>query len=168
MTATIRVRPLDQSWQTIGTLARFAWLKATEGESFTDQHFRENVRRARAAGLVVGAYHFVTAAPASAQARHFHAVMRAAGVGKGGLLPVADVEKVGVSSPTVQKGVLSGTRRWLCPEVTQRRRRARADCGAMHWCTDRALPGQTVGQTVGLDALRRAEGRGDRHGRWRS
>lgn len=76
---------------------RFVWLKASEGTSFTDRFFLDNVRRAKAAGLKVGAYHFLNQASASAQANHFAALVRKAGLGKGDLLPVADVEKEGVS-----------------------------------------------------------------------
>jgi hypothetical protein len=37
----------------------FAFLKATEGASFVDPRFITNLRRARAAGLLVAAYHYV-------------------------------------------------------------------------------------------------------------
>ena len=38
---------------------RFAFLKATEGSSFVDSDFAENLRRVRAAGIMVAAYHYV-------------------------------------------------------------------------------------------------------------
>jgi len=37
----------------------FAFLKATEGGSFVDSRFQTNLRNARAAGMLVGAYHYV-------------------------------------------------------------------------------------------------------------
>lgn len=37
----------------------FAIIKATEGDSFTDSEFLSNLRRARAAGMLVAAYHYV-------------------------------------------------------------------------------------------------------------
>lgn len=39
----------------------FAFLKATEGGSFQDSQFSGNLRRARAAGMLVAAYHYVKA-----------------------------------------------------------------------------------------------------------
>ena len=37
---------------------QFAYIKATEGSSHVDEHFRKNYEEARQAGLRVGAYHF--------------------------------------------------------------------------------------------------------------
>lgn len=49
----------------------FAFIKATEGATFVDSRFVTNVARARAAGLLVGAYHYVRSnASATAQAEH--------------------------------------------------------------------------------------------------
>jgi lysozyme len=76
----------------------FVWLKASEGTTFTDAFFLDNAKRAKAAGLRVGAYHFLNAANAAAQAKHFARLVKAAGLGKGDLLPVADVEKAGVTT----------------------------------------------------------------------
>lgn len=76
---------------------RFVWLKASEGTGFTDRFFLDNVKRAKAAGLKVGAYHFLNAAPAVEQAHLFAGLVRAAGLGKGDLLPVIDVEKAGTT-----------------------------------------------------------------------
>jgi GH25 family lysozyme M1 (1,4-beta-N-acetylmuramidase) len=79
----------------------FAWLKASEGQTFTDRFFLQNVRGAQAAGLKVGAYHFLHNGNRAAQAKHFVALVRAAGLGKGDLLPVVDVEQVeGAPDPT--------------------------------------------------------------------
>ena len=36
----------------------FVFIKATEGSTFKDKRFVDNVRKARKAGLKVGAYHF--------------------------------------------------------------------------------------------------------------
>ncbi len=50
----------------------FAFIKATEGGDWTDPRFATNWREARAAGLLVGAYHFFTfCRPPLDQARHF-------------------------------------------------------------------------------------------------
>jgi lysozyme len=77
---------------------RFAWCKATEGTGFTDKFFQGNVKAARAQGVKVGAYHFLTSASPSTQAKFFAAHVRAAGLGKGDLLPVVDVEQKGVTT----------------------------------------------------------------------
>ena len=50
----------------------FAFVKATEGSSFTDARFRENWEEARSCGLRVGAYHFFSFdSSGEAQAAHF-------------------------------------------------------------------------------------------------
>lgn len=75
---------------------RFVFLKASEGSSFTDATFVPRTEAAHAAGLRVGAYHFLRpktgAGAAVAEARHFASRIRAAGLGKGDLIPVVDVE----------------------------------------------------------------------------
>lgn len=69
----------------------FAFLKATEGRTFDDERFNFNRRAAKAARLVVGAYHF--ARPdnntAEAEAEHF---LRIGRPNRGELLPVLDWE----------------------------------------------------------------------------
>jgi lysozyme len=50
----------------------FAYLKATEGGDFKDQRFTENWRKAAAAGVLRGAYHFFTfRTPGKIQAENF-------------------------------------------------------------------------------------------------
>ncbi|MEK5165967.1 glycoside hydrolase family 25 protein [Paenibacillus sp. FSL R5-0527] len=52
----------------------FVFLKASEGKTFVDSTFKNNAKAARAAGLLVGAYHFVNATSTGAaelEARHF-------------------------------------------------------------------------------------------------
>jgi lysozyme len=52
----------------------FAFLKATEGRSFVDDRFAQNVKEAQAAGVIIGAYHFFRAAApeqAIAEADHY-------------------------------------------------------------------------------------------------
>ena len=82
-------------WKAVhGAGYRFAWLKASEGRSFTDATFLRNARAAQAHGIKVGAYHFLHRGDIAAQARHFVERVRAAGLGHGDLLPVVDVETV--------------------------------------------------------------------------
>ena len=71
----------------------FAWCKATEGTGFTDPTFAANDRNARAAGIVVGAYHFAQPGPlvsdGTKQADKFLAV---ATPQTGDLIPALDLE----------------------------------------------------------------------------
>jgi GH25 family lysozyme M1 (1,4-beta-N-acetylmuramidase) len=107
--ATARAKGLDVSnwngairWSKVRAAGyRFAFGKATEGTSYTDQTYTTNRNGSESAGLVFGAYHFarptggtVAAATASAiaQANYFLAV---AGPQPGELPPVLDLEKTG-------------------------------------------------------------------------
>lgn len=75
---------------------QFVFIKATEGKSYRDKQFLNNVNGARAAGLLVGAYHFVNAvnvADAKLEAAHFvDRVQEAGGVARFDLPPVMDYE----------------------------------------------------------------------------
>lgn len=79
------VRGIDVSWHrgkidwalaaTQPGLA-FAYIKATEGGDWTDARFADNWRKARLAGLRVGAYHYFTfCRPPLEQAYHFLSVL---------------------------------------------------------------------------------------------
>jgi lysozyme len=69
----------------------FAILKATEGRTFDDERFSFNRRAAKAAGLVVGAYHFARPDNNSpeAEVQHF---LRIARPMRGELIPALDWE----------------------------------------------------------------------------
>jgi GH25 family lysozyme M1 (1,4-beta-N-acetylmuramidase) len=54
-------------------------LKATEGVNYTDASFAVNVEAAKAAGLPVGAYHFLRATPIDRQAHDFLAAIQGHG-----------------------------------------------------------------------------------------
>lgn len=91
-------------WRAVaGAGIKLALIKATEGSSFTSHMFAENNAMARAAGLMVVPYHFMSATSAAAdQAKHFAEV---AGLTTGspyaldwegeGAPPTAIVQKVG-------------------------------------------------------------------------
>lgn len=69
---------------------RFAFIKATEGASFTDRNFKYNWRKAHRAGIKTGAYHFISYdSPGDVQAHHF---INTAGNRWGMMPPVVDVE----------------------------------------------------------------------------
>ncbi len=74
----------------------FAFLKATEGTTFVDDRYAENLQGAKQAGLIVGAYHFFrasTEAVAQAEADFFIEVVgRSGGFRQVDLPPVIDAE----------------------------------------------------------------------------
>lgn len=75
----------------------FAFVKATQGTSYVDPEFTKNIKGAKAAGVLVGAYHYITAASASAakqEAHNFATAFNSAG-GKEffDLPPVMDYEE---------------------------------------------------------------------------
>jgi GH25 family lysozyme M1 (1,4-beta-N-acetylmuramidase) len=75
---------------------RFAYIKASESTSFVDDRYAINRSRAKAAGVLVGAYHFArpdgSSGDAVAEADHF---IRTAAPVKGELIPVLDLEVSG-------------------------------------------------------------------------
>lgn len=81
----------------------FAYLKATEGTTFTDPRFAENLRGATQAGLRAGGYHYFTLCGEGVpQAEHFLSV-----IGERTTLPPAvDVELNGNCDPGPPREVL--------------------------------------------------------------
>ncbi|MDQ0719825.1 lysozyme [Paenibacillus sp. W4I10] len=87
----------------------FVFVKATQGKSFRSAKFLQFVRDAKAAGLLVGAYHYVDDSAGSvdvakAEAQNFYrAIQDAGGIGKFDLPPVMDYEsnKNGYSKATI-------------------------------------------------------------------
>lgn len=95
----------------------FAYLKATEGTSFTDPRFGDNLRGAKAAGLRAGGYHYFTLCGAGApQAEHYLSV-----IGGGTTMPPAlDVEFNGNCQPGPPRDeLLDELRAWI--ELVERR-----------------------------------------------
>lgn len=74
----------------------FVFIKATEGQTYTDPNFTANVKGALSAGLLVGTYHFLkatTAAVAKAEAAHYAKSLEGVGGAKYfGLPPAMDYE----------------------------------------------------------------------------
>jgi lysozyme len=81
-------------WPTLaGQDLDFAFVKATEGSSHVDRRFAANWSGARDAGLVVGAYHFLSfESPGAGQAEH---VVDTVPAEPGTLPPVVDLELYG-------------------------------------------------------------------------
>jgi lysozyme len=85
---------------------RFVWIKAGEGD-WPDPNFMRNVQSAKAAGLKVGAYHFLrpkAGRTGAQEAQHFIERLKTAGLGKGDVKPAADVEATTLDA--------AGTRRY--------------------------------------------------------
>lgn len=81
--------PID--WQKVARDdVAFAYIKATEGGDHVDTQFAKNVADAKAAGVLVGAYHFFTfCRPGREQAENF---LKAIPTGVSMLPPVVDLE----------------------------------------------------------------------------
>jgi lysozyme len=102
------------NWKTVhGSGERFAFIKATEGTSYTNPYFSADWAGARAAGLARGAYHYArpTSARSSAvaQANYFLSVTGPMHV-SGALPAVLDLEESGGLSPSQ---LIAWTRAWL-------------------------------------------------------
>jgi GH25 family lysozyme M1 (1,4-beta-N-acetylmuramidase) len=83
----------------------FCFTKATEGSVNTDGNFARNWAAMKAKGTHRGAYHELwteAAAPVAAQAAHFLAVVKAAGLEKGDMLAVVASDYPGVSTDEVK------------------------------------------------------------------
>lgn len=97
----------DIDWPVLGGQnITFAYIKATEGSSHTDQRFLENWDEADKNGLYTGAYHFFSFdSPGENQARHFIQTVEAR---KGMLPPAVDIEFYGdkkMNPPPVEQTV---------------------------------------------------------------
>lgn len=75
----------------------FAFIKATEGTDYKDPFFSKNLKEAKEAGILVGAYHFCTPSSledAVNEAGHFiNVIKKNGGFGFLDLPPVIDIEK---------------------------------------------------------------------------
>lgn len=97
----------------------FAYLKATEGATFTDPMFATNAAEAFDLGIEVAGYHYFSlCTPGDEQAEHFVSVIDAAP--PGWLPPAVDVELLGsCSTPPPRDALLAEIRAFL--DVVERR-----------------------------------------------
>lgn len=81
----------DIDWQTVSKeKILFVYIKATEGKTYTDPKFHQNIKGAQKAGLKVGAYHFFRmTSGAREQFNHFYSQVSEY---KLDLIPMIDVE----------------------------------------------------------------------------
>ena len=81
----------------------FAFVKATEGSSYTDEYFSENWENASKTDLRIGAYHFFSLeSPGKTQAEHFCVTVQST---PNMLPPVVDVEPYGAYKDITEKDV---------------------------------------------------------------
>lgn len=103
----------DINWEkvTANDDIRFAYIKATEGETYQSPHYVYNVKEAQRYGLLVGSYHYLsTTSPIQQQFDNF---VRTIGQVGQDLIPMIDVEDRGewsrgqlIDSLTVLAGML--------------------------------------------------------------
>ena len=82
------------NWTKVATAEKFAIIKATEKDNYTNSYYPNDIQNARAAGLVVGSYHFLapssqTGVSGATQAQYF---LAHASIKPGDLPPMLDVE----------------------------------------------------------------------------
>ncbi|MBQ5573379.1 MAG: glycoside hydrolase family 25 protein [Bacteroidaceae bacterium] len=82
----------------------FAIIKATEGGTFKDSLYNYNMESARREGIICGAYHFYN--PATSPRKQAEFFIANAGLVKGDIIPVVDVEKRGDSKAELQRELI--------------------------------------------------------------
>ena len=80
--------------------AQFVYLKATEGTTFKDPKFIEYTRQAKAHGIKVGAYHFMS--PTTSGKKQFEYFSKKVGNSMD-LIPVLDVEVMGIADDDIKQ-----------------------------------------------------------------
>ncbi len=100
----------DIDWTQVRAAGKeFAFMKASEDIDFVDTTYGLNRARAKAAGFVIGAYHFAQPDPlpgdAVAEADHF---LDTAGIADGDLPPVLDLERTGGLTPGALRNWVTG------------------------------------------------------------
>ncbi len=90
-------------WQKVGEdpAVQFVYVKATEGATFVDKSYAQNVKGAKAVGIAVGSYHYLTSG--SAVAQQFRNFYRLVDRKAQDVVPMVDVEEDGVTGWTRQQ-----------------------------------------------------------------
>jgi len=99
-------------WKAVaGDGVKFAFLKATEGSSYTDPYFKADWAATASNGIYRGAYHFARPSRGSAKSQADYFVSRIGPQrGRGTLPPVLDLEATGGLGP---KALITWTRTFL-------------------------------------------------------
>lgn len=89
----------------------FAFIKATEGSTVVDGMFAKNRSAARSAGLMVGAYHFLTTSTdAERQFHNFRNTVKKEDID---LIPVLDAERMTKGHPMSATDYVRHVRKWV-------------------------------------------------------
>ena len=100
-------------WKTVATKdgMEFVFIKATEGATITDGMFAKNLSGAKAAGLAVGAYHFLTTSTdAESQFQNFRNLVKKEDID---LIPVLDAERMTKGHPMTTTDYVRHVRKWV-------------------------------------------------------
>ena len=100
-------------WRTIAGKdgMEFAFIKATEGTTVVDGMFAKNRSAAQAAGLMVGAYHFLTTSTdAESQFQNFQNTVKKEDID---LIPVLDAERMTKGHPMSASDYVRHVRKWV-------------------------------------------------------
>ncbi len=98
-------------WTTVAANRRFVIIKATEDTGYVNPYYADDSQKARAAGMIVGAYHYLGyTTSGAAQAQHFLSAI-GGNVVDGDFAPMLDVEN-SVDSATQSQRV-SIMKEWL-------------------------------------------------------
>ena len=100
-------------WKTIveKDKMQFVFIKATEGATFKDSHYKANITGARNAGLKVGAYHFLTTS--SSAESQFNNFKKTVNVKDIDLIPVLDAENITKGYPIAKEEYAKLVRKWV-------------------------------------------------------
>jgi GH25 family lysozyme M1 (1,4-beta-N-acetylmuramidase) len=125
------------NWATVAKSRRFVIVKASESDNYTNSYYADDVAKARAAGMIAGAYHYLTYdATGAAQAKHFITSI-GGDVPDGDLPPMLDVEdvyKTDLANTTIAQRVAI-MKDWLDTVETSTGRKPMIYSGAWYWAS---------------------------------
>lgn len=118
-------------WAQVAAARRFVIVKATEGTGYTNPYYTDDAAQARAAGMYVGAYHWLHyTTSGTAQADHFLDAIGGS-VPDGDLPPMLDVEETGDSATAAQR--VTHMQDWLARVESVTGRRPMIYSGSWYW-----------------------------------
>lgn len=144
-------------WKTVAAQdIRFVFIKATEGQSVTDEEFHANWEAAGETEILRGAYHFFRpGTDADAQAQHF--LKRTKGL-SGELPPVLDLE---VTDDKSAAEIRKGVKKWM--EVVEKARGRKPILYTMPKFADSYLDGELKSYPIWIADLRKGPPRMPKH-----
>jgi lysozyme len=117
-------------WSAVAANRRFVIVKATEGTGYVNPYYADDVKQARAHGMVAGAYHFLRySSSGAAQAQHFLAHF--GGMKPGDLPPMLDVEDTNDAASPGQRAAIM--KEWLDTVEAAVGRKPMIYSGSWYW-----------------------------------